>query len=165
MNEAGARDVVTELGRELVASVAPQELPLFRAISEDYFKRPEKVLGDQKGKDELLGFGYGEAIAYATPVVLAVTASVVKFLSEEVKKSLREEGASVVKETVKRLFRKFRPAGSAEPAGSAHASIIVTPAQAGEVRRLALERARQLRLPEADAARLADLLVQSLHTD
>jgi hypothetical protein len=156
------KELITGLARELVSNTAPQEIPLFRTISENYFMNPEKPLGSSKSKDELLGFGYGEAVAYATPVILSVAASVITFLYEEVKKSVKDEGATVIKEQVKRLFKIFR---SPENSGNSEkkTSIIITSVQVDEIRQLAFERARQLNLPEKDAHQLVDLLVQNLN--
>jgi len=70
--------LVSELARNLVANTAPQELPLFRPVSEAYFKDPDGTLKGQPGKDETLGFGVGEAATFITPIVLAVMTDVLK---------------------------------------------------------------------------------------
>jgi len=64
--------LVADLARDMVAEIAPQELPTFRAQSEAYFKDPERALKGQAGKDDMLGFGVGAAVTFLTPVVLAV---------------------------------------------------------------------------------------------
>ena len=88
------KQLVTELGRDLISRIAPQEIPIFRANSEAYFKDPQKTLSTRSGKDEALGFGIGEAAAFLTPVVLAVITEIIKALTEEVRKSLATKSSS-----------------------------------------------------------------------
>ncbi len=88
MTDSTHNQLVIDLGRDLISRIAPQEIPIFRANSEAYFKDPQKTLSARAGKDETLGFGIGEAAAFLTPVVLAVTTEVIKFLAEEVKTPL-----------------------------------------------------------------------------
>jgi hypothetical protein len=150
--------LIAELSRDLVAQTAPQELPLFRPISEAYFKDPEKTLKREAGKDEMLGFGAGVAVTFLTPIVLAIMTQVVSFLIEEIGKSLRSEGSSLTSDIVKRMFRKFR--GGESPEGKAPPAL--TPQQLAQVRELALEKAQQLNLPPNQAGLLADSIVGSL---
>lgn len=146
--------LVTDLARDFVVKTAPQEVPLFRANSEAYFKDPQKALQRQTGKDEMLGFGDGAVITLLTPIVLTVMSEVVKFLMEEVKKSVKAEGAGAINQAVKSLFQKFRPQDAKAPA--------LTPEQLEQVRKIAIEKARQLKLSDDKAALLADSIAGSL---
>ena len=83
MTDKTENQLIAELARDLISQTVPQELPLFRANSEAFFSNPEKLLAGQKGKDEMLGFGVGEAITMLSPVILMVTSEIVKFLIEE----------------------------------------------------------------------------------
>jgi hypothetical protein len=151
--------LIADLARDVIVQAAPQEVPLFRANSEAYFKDPQKALQPRGGKDEMLGFGDGGLITFLTPAVLMVTTEVVKFLAEEVKKSLKTEGTGVVNEVVKGLFKKFRPQGAAPKDDRVPP---LTPAQLAQVRKLALEKAHQLKLSDDKAALLADSILGSL---
>lgn len=152
--------LIAEVAREQVAQIAPQELPLFRAASAAYFENPKKALEGQAGKDEKLGFGLEAGIYLLTPIVLDVTGVVVKFLANEVLKSVQTESSGLIREYVKRMFKKFRPPEQEEEKKGP----LLTFEQARQVRKAAFERARQLNLPEDQAGLLADSLVGSLAT-
>lgn len=149
--------LIVNVAHDLVSQTAPEELPLFRATSTAYFRDPEKALRERAGAEDMLGFGAELATALA-PVAIALTSEVVQFLVEEVKKSLKEQSSGVVSDLVKKLFKKFRPAGQSTP----EAGPTLTPRQLSEVRRRTYEKALQLKVPEAKAEQLADSMVASL---
>ena len=151
--------LIADLARDVIAQTAPQEVPLFRANSEAYFKDPQKALQRQGGKDEMLGFGDGAMITFLTPIALTVMTEVVKFLVEEVKKSAKTEGAGVVNEAVKSLFKKFH---SKDDKAKKNEVPPLTPEQLMHVRKLALEKAHQLKLSNDKATLLTDSIVGSL---
>jgi hypothetical protein len=152
--------LVAELAREQVAQIAPQELPLFRTTSKAYFQDPEKTLQDQADKDEELGFGVEVSVVFLTPIVLEVMKVVVSFLVNEVLKSVQTESSGLIREYVKSMFKKFRPAEKEEQ----QKAPLLTFEQINQVHQVAFERARQLDLPEAQAQLLADSLTGSLAT-
>lgn len=157
MTDKTEAQLIAELARDLISQTAPQELPLFRANSEAFFTNPEKLLAGQKGKDEMLGFGVGEAITMMSPAILMVTSEIVKFLIDELKKTVKDESSALIGETVKKMFKKFRPEEKKENAPSP-----LTPEQLAQVRELALKKARQLKLSDERCKLLADALVGSL---
>ena len=158
MTDAVQQQLIAELAREQVAHLAPDELPLFRSTCEAYFKDPDKVLADQQAREDLLGFGASTVLAFVTPVVLAIMTEVVLFLAEEVRKSVKEESSAVISGLVKSLFKRFRSGDN----DGAPAAPRLTPDQLARIRRIALEKAQQLNLPESQAGLLADSLVGSL---
>jgi len=102
----------------------------------------------------MLGFGAGAAAAFLTPAVLAVTTAIVKFVAQEVKESVQEEGADLISNIVKRMFKKFRPEEKKEGEGRKDESkkdkgkegpLPLTPEQLKKVRELAFEQALQRR--------------------
>jgi hypothetical protein len=159
MTDLVDHQLIAQVARELVSDMAPQELPLFRANSEAYFKNPEQALAGQPAKDDMLGFGAGEATVFLTPVVLAVATEVVKFVTEEVKKSAQAEGSALVGDAVKAMFKKLRP-----PEKEKKTPPPLTAEQLAQVRAIALKKARQLKLSEDRARILADSVVGSLAT-
>jgi hypothetical protein len=161
VNDSTQNQFISNVARDLVAQLAPEELPLFRANSEAYFKDPQKMLKGQRGEDEMLGFGTGEAISLLTPIALTVSVEVIKFVIEEVKKSLKTESSSVINDLVKSMFKKYR---SAEEKKEEPASTPLTLEQLKEVRKIAIAKARQLKLPESKAIKLADTLIAGLVT-
>lgn len=157
METATDTQLVTELAREVVASVAPTELPMYRAISsawQEDRQRPAR----SGGRDEMLGFGIGEAVALLTPVILAVVRDVLVFLGEEIRKQFKDQASESIRDLIKKLFRRLL--GKDEP--GAEPALKVTPELAMRVRALALEKGLALRLPEDQARLLADALVGGL---
>ena len=106
MIDPAQKELVSEIGRDLIRQLAPEEMPLYRANSEAYFEDPEGALSGQQGKDEMLGFGAGQVVSLLTPIVLSVAVEVVRFVTAHAKESLKEEGASLIQDTVKRMFNK-----------------------------------------------------------
>jgi hypothetical protein len=159
LNDATQHQLVADVARDLVSQVAPEEMPLFRATSEAYFKDPQQVLKEHMGKDDMLGFGTGEVMSLVTPVAVAVSVEVIRFVTEEVTTSFKAESAVVIAALVKSLFKKYRPIleREAKPTSSP-----LTPEQLREVHAIALTKARQLKLSEAKAKTLADALVGDL---
>ena len=159
MNDSTQNKLIAEVARNVVSQIAPQEMPLFRANSEAYFKDPEKVLKDQKSEEEMLGFGTGEAMSFLTPIALAVSVEVVKFVTEEVRKSFKTESSGMISDLVKSLFKKFRPAQEKEEKPT---TAPLTVEQLQEVHKAAFTKARQLKLSESRARQLADVMIGDL---
>jgi hypothetical protein len=155
-----ANDVVVVVARDLVARTAPQELPLFRATSAAYLDDPDSVLRARTPKDEVLGFGVGEAVVLITPAALEIAKAVVSFLASQVRSAVEAETSDAIKARVHDLFRRDRE--SAPDAGTAPGSPALTDEQLRRVHDLALEKARALDVPEPRAALLADAMVGSL---
>jgi hypothetical protein len=150
--------LIVDVARDIVAQTEPGELPLFRAISTEYFKRPAKAVKNQSGRDELLGFGIGETVSLLTPAVLVVTTQVVAFLTEVVRQSVVEESASLINERVRRMFKKFRQEGARDELAPAP----LTREQLAQVHKQAYEKFLELKLSGTRANRLADAVLASL---
>jgi hypothetical protein len=148
--------IAADVARALIREEAPQEIPIFKANSEAYFKNPARVLAQQTpGKEDMLGFGVAEATTFLTPVVLAVMGEVVTFLIAEVKKAFEKEGSSRIEQTVRNLFRKLR-GPEEKPA------VTLTQDQLREVHKRAFAKALMLKLSDARARQLADAIVSDL---
>jgi hypothetical protein len=155
--------LIEDVARDVLAETAPQELPLFRATSSAYFSDPQRATASAAAKDDALGFGVGDAVLFTTPIVLAVTSEVVTYLVGQVTKAAHLETSGVIEDVVRGMFRRFRK----EPAAAAARtppSTALSSRQLADVRRLAYEKARALKLDEAKAALLADSLAGSLAT-
>jgi hypothetical protein len=146
-------DLVITLSRAVVQQLAPEELPLFRVASQAYLRNPQCVPAAGEAKDDMLGFGPGEAVALLTPVVLPVAAAVISFLIDEVGKALRSQSAATVQAAVTRLFQ-----GAAAQNGSGERPPALTPEQFAQVRAVAFKKARLLGLSESRAKLLADAI-------
>ena len=150
-------DLVAVLARATVERAAPEELPLFAPMSEAYLADP-KALEPGKGRDEMLGFGVEAAAVLVTPVALQVARDVLGFLHEQLRERAREHGEGAIDRIIARLVGKKDETAAAEPAAE------LTDAQLEQVRALAFEKARSLKLSDSRAELLADSLVGSLAT-
>jgi hypothetical protein len=150
--------LIAEVSRAVVAQLAPQELPLFQPTCEAYFRSPASALKVRANKDTMLGFGTGEVVALLTPIVLAIVAELVTFLTVDVRKVAADQSATMLVGFVKRMFERRR--GDAKTREGAVAPL--TPDQLAQVRRRAYEKARDLKLSEAQARLLADAIAGNL---
>lgn len=91
MDGSTVDQLAAELGGTIVAQVAPQELPLYRTISQAYLLSPNEIHSKPRNKDEMLGFGIPEAVTYLTPAILPILSTVIKFLAEEIKDSIHHQ--------------------------------------------------------------------------
>lgn len=157
-------ELAVALARSAVERAAPEELVIFPAASEAFLE------GDDPSKrtrgDPMLGFGVESAVVLLTPVALTVAKDVLGFLREQLKKQADEHGDDAFDWLVRKIFRRGddkdakkdeAPAVAAEPAE-------LTDEQLEEVRKFAIEKAKQLKLPNDKAQLLADSLVGSLAT-
>ena len=158
MEDSVYNQTVSEFARDLLTELAPQEKALFRSISESYFKNPEKTLSDNKAKDEMLGFGAAEAVTLLTPIILAVSGDVIKFLLAEAQKAMQSESTNLINEKVKSWFNKFRQKDDKK------SSTPLTSDQLEQVRKIAMKKAKQLKLSEKNTKLLADAIIGSLAT-
>jgi hypothetical protein len=153
--------LVAALARASVERAAPEELPLFRATSEAYFDDPS-TLERPKSRDDMLGFGVDGSVMLVTPVALAVAKDVIEFIGTQLRARAEKEGEGAIDHVLNRLLRRddepaATPAARTEPAE-------LTDEQLEQVRTLALEKAKQLKLSDAKAELLAESLVGSLAT-
>jgi hypothetical protein len=164
MSEQVPDAAVADAAREIVARVAPQEMPLFRATSEAYFADPERALAERKPKDEMLGFGVEAAALLLTPVIIDVVRRVATALLNSAGDAVEKEGSEAVGGFVHKLFHRGKDESDGE--GVAKADVPdLSPDQLQEVREIAYSRALELDVPEDRAGLLADAVVGSLATD
>jgi hypothetical protein len=151
----GDRELIVLVSRDLVASVAPEEMPLFTPLSSAYFDAPERL--ERQPKDDVLGFGVGEVVVALTPIALSVVAEVLTYLRRELAQTAAKDVTGAVDGGVRSLFRRFH-----HDARPAVAPAALSREQLAEVGRLAYDRARAMRLSEPRARLLADAVVGSL---
>ena len=158
MEDPKFNETVSAVARDLIIELAPQEKALFNSISEAYFKNPEKTLAEQRARDEMLGFGAAETITLLTPILLSVSSDVIRFLFAEAHKAMQSESSNLIGEAVKSWFGKFhKPEDKKAPPP-------LTPDQLEQVRKIALRKAKELKLSEKNTKLLADAIVGSLAT-
>jgi hypothetical protein len=156
VTDSSQDEVVRVVAHRLVTELAPEELPLFRPISDAYFRDPSRTLDQRQDHDEVLGFGVDAAVPLMTPVVLAVVHDIVLRLRAQLAEQAAREGGDVVGGWLHRLLHS-RDSSAAQAAP-------LSPAQLAEVRHLAHDRALALKLSETRATMLADSLTAQLAT-
>jgi len=139
-------EAISALALAIVTDVAPEERPLFVSVARAWFATPNR---ERKGSgtDDVLGFGLGAAADLLTPVVLAIAVKLASYLAEELSKALVKSAANEVLDRLKRLF-----------CGDAGA-VTLSGEQLTQVRALSLTVAREEKLSEATAERLANAIV------
>ncbi len=102
------KQVVTEISRELVAEIVPEELELVDELLNDYYANPTV----HETKDNPLGFG-SELLAASTPVIAMALQTLFSFILNEVWVSAQKESAVLIAQKMKALFNPVK--NKAEP--------------------------------------------------
>jgi len=145
-----------ELARRVVREIAPEELPAFDLVAAPYLQNPRQAERRlRQAHDDPLGFGLGDIVTMATPVIALVSGSVITAVSDSVGKAVRDGAAGALRKTWRKIRRK-----PAEPLELP--STPLTKAQLAEVRQIALERALSLGMKQQKADALADAVVAAL---
>lgn len=139
--------LAADLGRHLVAELAPEELPLFDETWRALGRHPERR---GRRREEPLGFGLPEA---GEVLVTAVVSGVVMTVLQDLGKSLGSTSARA-------LAALRRQPGRAVPDRLPPLSA----ERLRDIRESAFQEARRLGLREAKASVLADALVADLAT-
>src|SRR5207248_6384818 len=76
------------ISRVAVGSLAPEEMPIFDAVSQRCVANPERGLRMGQTSDDILGFGIDVLVPLLTPAAVAVAAEVLRILAQD-RKSTR----------------------------------------------------------------------------
>ena len=145
-----ADEIVRSISLELVSRLVPEELPLFKTLT-DQFEHGNRRRRKESPDDPVLGFGAGEVVALMTPVILSFTQG---FWDALMAKAADITFVGVVKE-----IRQLR-SGNDEAPGAIPP---LTAEQLQLIRKVADQETRRLAgLPEAQARLLTDALVGAL---
>ena len=139
--------VVGSLGRELVLYLAPEELPLYPSLLNDFQGGKRGGGRKRSSDDQLLGFGAAEAVTMITPVILTFS---------------RGFWEALIAETAREPMRRLAECIRAHLPGHHEIGQVpqpLTPEQLHLVRRVAEREARRLDLPDKRARLLADAMV------
>lgn len=155
MQQIRQQQVTTDLARMVIEQLAPQELPLFRATSEAFFQNPRMAMRSQAGKDEMLGFGAGEAMTYLSPILMIAASKVVEFAMEPAKEPIQQRLGDLMTRILVKIGLAKKPdvVGTIQP---------LTPAQLARARQLAIETLQQYNVPKDTCDLVADALVGKL---
>ncbi len=149
--------LVRDLAGAVLATQAPDELPILDLTSEEFFADPDAALAADR-RDESLGFGI--ELAMLTPVVLAVVTPVVQFLVDLARDTFTDAAKQEVTPRVAAWLRRVTHRDDEKPVGPPSAGLTETQARA--VHDLAHRRALDLGLDESRAGLLADAVVGGL---
>lgn len=145
-----------DLARRVVRKIAPEELPSFDLVAAPYLENPRQAERRlRQAHNDPIGFGLGDAVAMATPVIALVSGSVITAVSDSIGTAVRDGITSAVR----KAWRKMR-GKPAEPLALPAAPL--TTAQLAEVRQIALERALSLGMKQQKADALADAVIAAL---
>ena len=147
--------LVTDVAREVVSEIAPQEMPIFAAVSRAYFADPDDALKHFRSKDHVLGFGMEALAVLLTPVILQILSEVFEFLTTVAKKGVEDGVKKEVSELVAAMFKKFHSSKPTIPS-------ILTKDQIGLVHGNVLLAAKKLRVPADKAESLANAVTAQL---
>jgi hypothetical protein len=145
-----------ELARRVVRKIAPEELASFDIVAAPYLEAPEQAERRlRQAHDDPLGFGLGDIVAMATPMIALVSGSVITAVSDSVGKAVRDGTTNAMRRT----WRKVR-GKPVEPLELPSTPLTTT--QLAEVRQIALGRALSLGMERQKAEALADAVVTAL---
>lgn len=153
--DSATNTLVTDIARDVLEELAPQELPILPAAARAYFANPAAALKQSRSKDSALGFGV-DSFVFLTPVVLPVLSEVFEFLREVAEKAVEAGLAKEIPEIIKGMFRRFQPSEPGSP--------VLTTDQIAIVHGKVLAAAKRLRLPRDEARSLADAVTARLVT-
>jgi hypothetical protein len=155
MENAVDATLVTDIAGDVLAELAPQELPILPAASRAHFADPAATLKRLHPKDNALGFGVDPTVAFLTPIVLQILSDVFDFLTGVAKKSVEAGLAKEIPEIIKGMFRKFHSSQLDAPA-------VLTREQIALIHGDVLAAAKRLRMPPDKAQSLADAVTARL---
>ncbi|MGI5505344.1 hypothetical protein [Lentzea sp. CA-135723] len=145
-----------DLARRVVREIAPEELPSFDVVAAPYLENPRQAERRlRQAYDDPIGFGLGDVVAMATPVIALVSGSVITAVSDSIGTAVRDGAAGAAR----KVWRKLRGKPD-EPLALPPTPL--TTAQLAEVRQIALDRALALGVKQPKADALADAVIAAL---
>ena len=94
-----SKQLVTEVSKEIVAEIAPEELEFVDELIEDYYANPAVP----QNRDNPLEFG-SELLAAATPVIAMALQTLFNFVLTEIWSSAQKEGTELIAQKMKALL-------------------------------------------------------------
>ena len=147
-----AYDDATEIAKQVVAELAPDELELFDQTAD---ATRDRAPGGRRSADELLGFGIEAVESMVTVAALAGSKAALGRLAEEAGKAAGAKAA----ERAKGWFGKVR---RRQAASSVALPVTLTTEQLAAVRSAAVAQIATFGLPEQRSSQIADAIVGRL---
>ena len=144
-------DFLKESARIIVMEFAPEELPLFDELAQEYFNNPTPPKVTKGQVDDQLAFGIEDVMEVVTPASIAMVSAVLTYLVPNVLKVIQEEGIASIKEYIRKFFSK---AGSNETTLSQE--------QIEEIRKIAYQQARAFGIHHQKAKNMSHAIIGSI---
>jgi hypothetical protein len=155
MENSANTTLVAEVARDVLAEIAPQEMPIFAAASRAYFTDPAAALKQSRSKDNVLGFGTDALAVLFTPAVLLVLSETLEYLTRVAAKATADGLAKEIPEAIKAMFKRFHSSPADTPSG-------LTKEHIAMIHGNILATAKNLRLPAEKARSLANAVTAQL---
>jgi hypothetical protein len=151
-DNAEDRALITDLTRQVVAEVDPDELSLFDDLLQEYFTESTPPVEREMIAGEEMGFGMGEMSSSTTPAAATLVTTVLNHLLTEALKLNPDETQEALKPKVKALFNGKSRIGTGP----------LPKEQVERTRSLIIKQAKSLGWATEEAKRAADTLLGSL---
>lgn len=102
------RGLITELSKQIVEQIAPEETDLFDELMASYFADPSPPDLTADPRDDPLGFGLNELMIAVTPAAAAVASAAIAFVMSVLAKAARDEGAEQIRRRLKSALQSKR---------------------------------------------------------
>lgn len=152
MDQSLDTKLIISLAHEAVKQLAPNELPLFPAISAKYARKPDSFLNQQLKKDDILAFDAKEVEILTTVIIFSVLTRTFVDISVD---ATKKGAGTLLGHLRKKLWKPFSASKSDEKLRFAGFPL-------DGLRTLTYETAIQCGRTEAAANQLADSLVREL---
>jgi hypothetical protein len=155
MSNAEENELIATIARDILAQVAPQEIPIFPAVSRAYFADPSRALKRRQTGDDALGFGADALAVLVTPALLHILSAVSDILMEAAKKAVADGLAKEIPDAMKAMFKRFGRSTASIPSP-------LDKAQLELIHESVLSEARRLQLPDDKIEAIANAVTAHL---
>ena len=101
--------LLNEAAYRLVSEIAPEEIPIYVEVRNEYFADPEGFVRPSQGDDEVLGIGEVIAIKTITKIVFPILNPILSYLLNAVTETVQEELGEEASNWIKTLFTPEQP--------------------------------------------------------
>lgn len=152
------KQIIIDISLDVISHIAPEETSLFKANTQVFIGN----IGKRKriNQDESLGFGIGESVTLLTPIVISVTNEIVKSIYSQVGQSVKDKSMNFAKKTCKFFLEIFNKNKKSKNINTA--ILTLTSEQLVVLRKIAIDKAKNLKLSDSKSELLADAIISSL---
>ena len=146
--------LITELSKEIVSQVAPEEMDLFDELMQEYFDDPTPPDLSMDDSDDPLGFGLGDMMVAITPAAAAVVVTALGFLVSTIQQFPKGDPAPLSYGEVRRFLTARKKETSVESP--------LTPVQLEDLRHITQTTAIQYGMEDDRAEAMTNALLVAL---